>query len=131
MARTKTGKAQDRYFCALATRVTTTARVRSAASPVERLAQQHTEILHLEDQPHLSDHFTTIPPYSVWITYRLEAGATEHTWDAAVSGYRVLGNGVVDVDSASITLHGTNPFDLEATPEWLTGLIEKYAPSSW
>ncbi|MGX1913544.1 hypothetical protein ACWIID_32595 [Streptomyces phaeochromogenes] len=131
VAGVKTGRAQDRYFCALATRVTTAARVRSEAAPVERLAQQRTEILHLADQPHLSDHFTTIAPYSVWITYRLEADASEHTWEAAVSGYRVLPNGVVDMDAASITLHSTNPFDLEATPEWLRALIEKYAPSSW
>ncbi|AVH61865.1 MULTISPECIES: hypothetical protein [Streptomyces] len=127
----KTGRAQDRFFCELATRVTTAARVRSEAPPAERLAQQRTEILHLADRPHLSDHFTTIAPYSVWITYRLEAGASEHTWEAAVSGYRVLPNKVVDMDAASITLRSTNPFDLEATPEWLTDLIEKYAPSSW
>lgn len=35
------------------------------------------------------------------------------------------------MDAASITLRSTNPFDLEATPEWLMGQIEKYAPSSW
>ncbi|TRO55698.1 hypothetical protein [Streptomyces sp. IB201691-2A2] len=90
MAGAKTDKAQDRYLCELATRVTNVDRARSAASPVERLAQQRTEILHLEDLPQRSDHFTTIAPYSVWITYRLEAGATEHTRDAAVFDYRVL-----------------------------------------
>ncbi|MFC9848640.1 hypothetical protein ACFWFF_34755 [Streptomyces sp. NPDC060223] len=68
VARAKSGKAQDRYFCELATRVTTAARIRPEAAPVERLAQQRTEILHLADQPHLSDHFTTIAPYSAWIT---------------------------------------------------------------
>ncbi|MGY1503730.1 hypothetical protein ACW4TU_45465 (plasmid) [Streptomyces sp. QTS52] len=36
-----------------------------------------------------------------------------------------------DMDAVSVTLRSTNPFDLEATPEWLMGLIEKYAPSSW
>jgi hypothetical protein len=47
VAGAKTGKAQDRYFCALANRVTTADRARSGASSVERLAQQRTEILHL------------------------------------------------------------------------------------
>ncbi|MER6958215.1 hypothetical protein [Streptomyces sp. NPDC000618] len=132
VAGARTGKAQDRFFCELATRVTTADRVRPEDLPVERLAQQHVEVLRLADQPHLSDGLrTTIAPYSVWITYRLEAGASEHTWEAAVSGYRVLGNGVVDMDAASITLRSTSPFDLEATPERLTALIEKYAPSSW
>ncbi|MEU9190031.1 hypothetical protein AB0D14_36960 [Streptomyces sp. NPDC048484] len=88
------------------------------------------------DQPQLSDHFTTVAPYCVWITYRLEAGATQTTGEAAVSGYRVLPNGVVGMDAASITLHsanpfGANPFDADAAPDWLTGLIEKYAQSSW
>ncbi|WP_329347549.1 hypothetical protein OG226_02030 [Streptomyces sp. NBC_01261] len=59
------------------------------------------------------------------ITYRLEAGATETTWEAVVSGNRVLSNGVVDTDTASITLRSTNPFDVDATPAWLTGLIEQ------
>ncbi|MGW1364953.1 hypothetical protein ACWCQP_47105 [Streptomyces chartreusis] len=131
MASAKTGKAQDRYFCELATRVTTAARGRAEASPVERLAQQHTEILRLTDKPHLSDHGETIAPYCVWITYRLEAGATTHTWDVNVSGYRVLANGVVDMDAASTHLHSTNPFDAEATPKWLMDLIERYAPTSW
>jgi hypothetical protein len=62
---------------------------------------------------------------------RLEAGAREPTWEAVASGYRVLSNGVVDMDAASITLRSTNPFDVDATPEWLTGLIEQYAPTSW
>ncbi|MFI1031261.1 hypothetical protein [Streptomyces sp. NPDC020951] len=102
------------------------------AVPVERLAEQHVEILRPVDQPRLSSGFrTAIAPYSVWITYRLETGASEHTWEAAASGYRVLGNGVADMDAAGIHLHSTNPFDMEATPEWLMTLIEKYAPSSW
>lgn len=131
VARVKTGKAQDAYFCALATRVTTPARIRPEDVPVERLAQQHTEILRLTDKPHLSNHWETIAPYCVWITYRLEAGASESTWEAVVSGYRVLHNGVIDMDATSITLRSTNPFDVDATPEWLTDLIEQYAPTSW
>jgi len=131
VADVRTGKAQDRYFLELATRVTIAARARSQAAPAERLAQQHTEILRLTDQPQLSDRFTTIAPYSVWITYRREADATETTWEATVSGYRVLPNGVVDMDGASITLRSTNPFDTDATPEWLMAQIEKYTPSSW
>ncbi|MGW2050765.1 hypothetical protein ACWCPF_37175 [Streptomyces sp. NPDC001858] len=85
VAGARTGKAQDRFFCELATRVTTADRVRPEDLPVERLAQQHVEVLRLADQPHLSDGLrTTIAPYSVW-TYRLEASASEHTWEAAVS----------------------------------------------
>lgn len=38
------------------------------------------------------------------ITYRRENGAAETTWEAAFSGYRVLPNGVVDMDADSITL---------------------------
>jgi hypothetical protein len=129
VARVKTGKAQDRYFCALATRVTTAARIRSEDVPVERLAQQHTEILRLTDKPHLSDHWDTIAPYCVWITYRLETGATEPTWEAVVSGYRVLSNGVVDMDARSITLRSGTGEDV--TPGWLTDLIEQYTPASW
>lgn len=129
VARAKTGKAQDRYFCELATRVTTAARIRSEATPVERLAQLHTEILNLPDKPHLSDRWDTIAPYVVWITYRLEAGAATSSWEAVVSGYRVLANGVVDMDAASITLRSGT--DQDVTPEWLAGLIEQYAPASW
>ncbi|MFJ9380327.1 hypothetical protein [Streptomyces sp. NPDC101455] len=131
VARATTGKAQDAYFCALATRVTTPARTRTEDSPVERLAQQYTEILRLADKPHLSNHWETIAPYCVWITYRLEAGASETTWESVVSGYRVLSNGVVDMDATSITLRSTHPFDMDATPEWLTDLIEQYTPSTW
>jgi len=131
VAGAKTGQAQDRYFCELATRVTTAARIRSEASPVERLAQQHTEILRLTETPQLADPVfdLRIAPYCVWITYRREAGATETTWEAAVSGYRVLANGVVDMDARSITLRSGT--DRDVTPDWLMGLIEKYAPSSW
>ena len=129
VARATTGKTQDAYFCALATRVTTPARVRPEDLPVERIAQQHTEILELADKPHLSDQWDTIAPYCVWITYRLEAGATEPTWEAVVSGYRVLSNGVVDMDAHSITLRSGT--DEDATPGWLTDLIEQYTPTSW
>jgi hypothetical protein len=97
---------------------------------VEPRAQQHTEILNLADTPHLSDDFrTTIAPYGMWLTYRRETGATDYTWHANISGYRVLANGVVDMDSASISLWSTTP-GIEA-PDWLMGLIKKYAPSSW
>jgi hypothetical protein len=129
VARATTGKTQDAYFCALATRVTTADRIRSEDLPVERLAQQHTEILRLPDKPHLSDHWDTIDPYCVWITYRLEAGATEPTWEAVVSGCRILSNGVVDMDARSITLRSGT--DEDATPGWLTDLIEQYTPTSW
>jgi len=67
----------------------------------------------------------------VWITYRLEAGASETTWESVVSGYRVLSNGVIDMDARSITLRSTNLFDVDATPAWLTDLIEQYTPSTW
>lgn len=97
---------------------------------IEPLAQQHSEILRLADMPHLSDGFrTTIAPYGVWLTYRRETGATDYTWHANVSGYRVLPNKVVDMDAASISLWSTTPgVDV---PGWLMKLIEKYAPSSW
>ncbi|WP_019074353.1 hypothetical protein [Streptomyces hokutonensis] len=136
VARATTGKAQDAYFCALATRVTTAARAvvdAVAAVDVEPLAQQYTEILRLAFTPYLPDPVfdLRIAPYSVSITYRREAGATETTWEAVVSGNRVLRNGVVDMDAASITLSSTNPFDTETAPEWLTGLIEQYTPTSW
>ncbi|WP_328825968.1 hypothetical protein OHT77_01020 [Streptomyces sp. NBC_00252] len=124
-----TGKARDAYFCALAARVTTAARIRCEGLPVKRLARQHTEILRLADKPHLSDRWDTIDPYCVWITYRLEVGATEPTWEAVVSGYRVLSNGVIDMDARSITLRSGT--DEGATPDWLTGLIEQYTPASW
>lgn len=102
----------------------------SVPMTVEPLAQQHIEILRLADTPHLSNDFDlTIAPYSVWITYRRETGASEYTWDANVSGYRVLANGVVDMDSRSIHLWSTTPYN--DAPAWLMGLIEKYAPSSW
>ncbi|MDW4911119.1 hypothetical protein RB628_38890 [Streptomyces sp. ADMS] len=96
----------------------------------EPLAQQHIEILNLADTPHLSDDFrTTIAPYGMWLTYRRETGAADYTWHANVSGYRALANKVVDMDSASISLWSTTPgVDV---PDWLMGLIKKYAPSSW
>ena len=63
----------------------------------------------------------------MWLTCRRETGATDYTWHANVSGYRVLANGVVDMDSASISLWSTTPgIDV---PDWLMGLIKKYAPS--
>ncbi|MEU9157932.1 hypothetical protein AB0D59_47265 [Streptomyces sp. NPDC048417] len=79
VAGVKTGTAQDRYFCELATRVTTAARIRSEVAPGERLAQQHIEILRLADRPHLADPTfdLKVAPYVAWITYRREAGATE------------------------------------------------------
>ncbi|MFE1930625.1 hypothetical protein ACFW95_09665 [Streptomyces sp. NPDC059474] len=92
---------------------------------VEPLAQEYVEILRLADTPHLSNSFDkTIAPYSVWITYRREAGVTEHTWHADVSGYRVLANGVVDMDATSV-----DPGRRGRDPHWLTGLIEKHTPS--
>lgn len=134
VADVRTGAAQDRYFCELATRVTTAARAAAdavATVDVEPLAQQRTEILRLAFTPYLA-HPTSdlrIAPYSVWITYRREAGTSKTTWEAVVSGNRVLRNGVVDMDAASITLRSES--DQDVTPDWLTGLIEKYAPSSW
>ncbi|MFF7986956.1 hypothetical protein ACFZDK_49120 [Streptomyces sp. NPDC007901] len=131
VAGVKTGTAQDRYFCELATRVTTAARIRSEVAPGERLAQQHIEILRLADRPHLADPTfdLRVAPYVAWITYRREAGATETTWEAAVSGHRVLPNGVVDMDARTVTLR--SGIDEDVTPAWLMGLIEKYAPNSW
>lgn len=101
------------------------------AMTVEPLAQQHTEILRLADTPQLADPVfdLKIAPYVVWITYRRETGATETIWEAAVSGYRVLPNGVVDMDARSITVRSGT--DRDVTPEWLMGLIEKYVPGSW
>lgn len=134
VADVRTGKAQDAYFCALATRLDTAARAAAdavATVDVEPLAQQHTEILRLAFTPYLAAPTSDlrIAPYSVWITYRREAGATETTWEAAVSGNRVLPNQVVDMDADSITLRSLT--DQDVTPDWLTGLIEKYAPDAW
>ena len=134
VADVKTGKAQDRFFCELATRVTITARAAADTETpvdVERLAQQHTEILRLAFTPYLADSVfdLRIAPYCVWITYRREADASETTWEAAVSGNRVLRNGVVDMDADSITLRSQTHQDV--TPDWLMSLIEKYAPTSW
>ncbi|MEU6444960.1 hypothetical protein [Streptomyces sp. NPDC047046] len=134
VADVRTGTAQDRHFCELATRVTTAARATAdaaAAVDVEQLAQQHTEILRLAFTPFLAHPVADlrIAPYSVWITYRREASATDITWEAVVSGNRVLRNGVVDMDADSITLRSLT--DQDVTPDWLAGLIEKYAPSSW
>ncbi|WP_157880842.1 hypothetical protein [Streptomyces griseoruber] len=44
------------------------------------------------DTPQLADPVLDlrITPDCVWITYRLEAGATETIWEADVLGYRVL-----------------------------------------
>jgi hypothetical protein len=133
VADARTGKEQDAYFCALATRLDTAARAADtvATVDVERLAQQHTEILRLAFTPYLADPVAdlTIAPYSVWITYRREADATDTTWEAVVSGNRVLRNGVVDMDADSITLRSVT--DQDVTPDWLAGLIEVYAPGSW
>jgi hypothetical protein len=98
---------------------------------VEELARQHTETLRLAFTPNLADPTSDlkIAPYGVSITYRREADASETTWEAAVSGNRVLRNGVVDMDAQSITLH--NVTDQDVTPHWLAVLIEKYAPDSW
>ncbi|MEU3620555.1 hypothetical protein ABZ725_51210 [Streptomyces sp. NPDC006872] len=83
-----TGKAQDRFFCELATRVTTAARVRSAAVPAERLAPAARRDSKPGGPAAPEQRLRHgAPPYSVWITYRLEAGASEHTREAAVSGY--------------------------------------------
>jgi hypothetical protein len=97
---------------------------------VEPLAQEHIEILRLADTPHLSNGSgTTIAPYSVWITYRRETGATEHTWNANVSGYKVLANGVVDMDATSIKLW--SQADQDITPDWLMTLIADRTPATW
>lgn len=83
------------------------------------------------DTAHLSNNGfdLTIAPYSVWITYRRETAATAHTWDANVSGYKVLANGVVDIDAASIELCSETDQDL--TPDWLMTLIEDRTPATW
>ncbi|AVH61772.1 MULTISPECIES: hypothetical protein [Streptomyces] len=102
----------------------------SVTMTVEPLSQQHIEVLRLADTPHLSNNFDlTIAPYSVWITYRRETGASEYAWDANVSGYRVLANGVVDMDPANIHLW-SGPYQQD-TPDWLMDLIERFAPTSW
>lgn len=98
-----------------------------ATMSVEPLAQERIEVLRLADTPHLTDGGRTIAPYCVWITYRRETGATEHSWHANVSGYRVLANGVVDMDATNIKLW--SHVDQDVTPGWLMGLIEKYTPS--
>ncbi|MFI6658137.1 hypothetical protein ACIBL8_21740 [Streptomyces sp. NPDC050523] len=97
------------------------------AMTVEQLADLRIAILRLANTPHLSNDLETIAPYGAWITYRLDAGATEHTWDANVSGHRVA-NGVVDRDApASIHLWSTTPFDV--TPDWLKREIENRTPT--
>ncbi|WP_199546362.1 hypothetical protein [Streptomyces sp. N35] len=97
---------------------------------VEPVAQQHVEILRLAGTPHLSNHFDlTIAPYAATITYRREADASEYSWDATVSGYRVPPNGVADMESRSIHVWG-GPCP-SATPNWLLILIKRYAPDSW
>lgn len=58
-----------------------------------------------------------------------ETGATEYAWDANVSGYRVLSNGVVDMDPANIH-QWSDPYQQD-TPDWLMDLIDRYAPGSW
>ncbi|MCQ8835832.1 hypothetical protein [Streptomyces malaysiensis] len=99
-----------------------------AKMSVEPLAQQHIEILRLADTPHLSDGFNKkIAPYSVWITYQREPGASEYTWHANVSGYRVLANGVIDMDATHVELRSQT--DKDVTPGWLMGLIEDRAPN--
>ncbi len=50
------------------------------------------------------------------ITYRRENGAAETTWEAAFSGYRVLPNGVVDMDADSITLRSETDEDRAPLP---------------
>ncbi|MFF7764221.1 hypothetical protein [Streptomyces griseorubiginosus] len=93
---------------------------------VEQMADVRIAILRLAHTPHLSNSLDTIAPYGVWITYRLDAGATEHTWDANVSGYRVT-NGVVQEDvPASIQLWSINPYDI--APDWLKREIENHTP---
>ncbi|MFD3484980.1 hypothetical protein [Streptomyces sp. NPDC058665] len=85
-------------------------------------------MLERADTPQLSDGFdTTLAPYGARITYRRETGASEHTWHASVSGYRVLANGIVDMDATSIELSSTT--DTTVTPDWLMRLIEGHAPS--
>ncbi|MEU0413576.1 hypothetical protein ABZ307_38095 [Streptomyces griseorubiginosus] len=121
-------------FCRLATRVTPTAGATAdavAAVDVEPLAQQHSEILRLAFTPYLAapTFDLRIALYSVWVTYRRTAGATKTPREAAVSGNRVLRNGVVDMAANSITLRSVT--DQDVTPDWLAGLIEKYAPDSW
>ncbi|WP_069874450.1 hypothetical protein [Streptomyces malaysiensis] len=99
-----------------------------AKMSVEPLAQQHVEILRLADTPHLSDGFNKkIAPYGVWITYQRDTGASEYTWHANVSGYRVLANGVIGTDATHIELWSQT--DEDDTPDWLMGLIEDRAPS--
>jgi hypothetical protein len=94
---------------------------------VEHLADVRIATLRLANTPHLSNDLETIAPYGVWITYRLDAGATEHTWDANVSGYRVT-NGVVKENAhANIHLWSTTPFDI--TPDWLKDEIESHTPA--
>ncbi|WP_331736974.1 hypothetical protein OG426_55765 (plasmid) [Streptomyces canus] len=82
------------HFCELATRDTTEVRAPDAEASVhvEPLAQQRTEILRLTFTPYLPDPVldVRIAPHSVWITYRREAGASETTREAVVSGNRVL-----------------------------------------
>lgn len=98
----------------------------AAAMTVEPLTQQHVEILRLADTPQLSNGFDlTIAPSTGCGS---PTGAREYTWNANISGYRVLANGVVDMDATSISLWND---DRDITPHWLMGLIEKYAPSSW
>lgn len=98
------------------------------AMTVEPVAAERTEILRLAHTPHLTNSHggLTIAPYSVWITYRREADQPDHTWHAAVSGYRVLPNGVTDMDAQSITLRSDDD-----VPQWLADLVSSYTPSNW
>jgi hypothetical protein len=99
-----------------------------ATVSVKKIAQQHVEILRVADTPHLAHHESdlTIAPYGVWITYRREAGTTETTWEADVSGHRVLANGEIDKEADSISLCET---DKDLLPDWLIDLIEQFAPA--
>ncbi|MET8411124.1 hypothetical protein ABZV34_23985 [Streptomyces sp. NPDC005195] len=81
----------------------------------------------LTDMPHVSDrNGTTIAPYSASIAYRPATGSRDLAWTAQVSGYRVLPNGVVDMDSTCIELNGATDRDL--IPDALLARIEGRIP---
>lgn len=106
----------------------TTTETAATAMTAVKLAEERAIILHLDNAPHMTNYFGTLAPYAAWITYRLEAGETEHTWRAQVSGHRVRPNKPVDpTDTASIDLR--SGLDEDETPEWLTELIAAHTPT--
>ncbi|MFG2425692.1 hypothetical protein ACGFWD_42785 [Streptomyces sp. NPDC048448] len=79
-----------------------------SASGFPRLA-----VLSLTNVPHMRDRDgTTISPYSACIAYESDAVTPDRIWHGQFSGYRVLPNGLVDMETACIVLHSATDRDL-------------------